>query len=101
LHGSQPDALILCHDAARSHIDGYPDYAIAPLTYCIDSYLEAGRLTNAKLRFAGVSLNCSGIDASARAAAMARVRQETGLVVADPMDGGAGVLVDALLVGAR
>jgi uncharacterized NAD-dependent epimerase/dehydratase family protein len=101
LHGSQPDALILCHDAARSHIDGYPDYAIAPLTYCIDSYLEAGRLTNAKLRFAGVSLNCSGIDASARAAAMARVRQETGLVVADPMDGGAGVLVDALLDGAR
>jgi uncharacterized NAD-dependent epimerase/dehydratase family protein len=97
LHGSQPDALILCHDAARSHIDGYPDYAIPPLAYCVESYLEVGRLTNANLRFVGVSLNCSGIDASARAAAMAGIREETGLVVADPMGPGAAVLVDALL----
>jgi uncharacterized NAD-dependent epimerase/dehydratase family protein len=101
LHGSQPDALILCHDAARSRIDGYPDYAIPPLAYCVESYLEAGRLTNPNLRFVGVSLNCSGLEASARAAAMARVREETGLVVADPMGAGAGVLVDALLDGAR
>jgi uncharacterized NAD-dependent epimerase/dehydratase family protein len=97
LHGSQPDALVLCHDAARSHIDGYSDYAIPPLPYCIESYLDAGRLTSANLRFVGVSLNCSGLEASMRAAAMARVREETGLVVADPIGTGAGVLVDTLL----
>jgi uncharacterized NAD-dependent epimerase/dehydratase family protein len=101
LHGSQPDALVLCHEATRSCIDGYPDYAIPPLAYCIESYLEAGRLTNAKVRFVGVSLNCSGLEASARAAAIARVREETGLVVADPMGPGAGVLVDALLTVVR
>jgi uncharacterized NAD-dependent epimerase/dehydratase family protein len=97
LHGSQPDALVLCHDATRSHIGGYPDYAVPPLEFCIGSYLEVARLTNANVRFAGVSLNCSGLEASARAAALARIREETGLVVADPMGAGAGVLVDALL----
>ncbi len=25
LHGSQPDALVLCHDAARTHNDDFPD----------------------------------------------------------------------------
>jgi uncharacterized NAD-dependent epimerase/dehydratase family protein len=97
LHGSQPDALVLCHDATRSHIDGYPDCAIPPLKFCIERYLELAHLTNANVRFAGVSLNCSGLEASAREAAMGRIRQETGLVVADPMGVGAGALVDALL----
>jgi uncharacterized NAD-dependent epimerase/dehydratase family protein len=97
LHGSQPDALVLCHDATRSHIDGYPDYAVPPLEHCIGSYLEVARLTNANVRFVGVSLNCSGLVASERAAALARIREETGLVVADPMGAGAGALVDALL----
>ncbi|HLU04978.1 MAG TPA: DUF1611 domain-containing protein [Woeseiaceae bacterium] len=75
LHGSQPDALILCHDASRTHIDGYPGYAIPPLATCIDGYLEAGRLTNAGMRFAGVSLNTAGLDSPARHAAMRQLRQ--------------------------
>jgi uncharacterized NAD-dependent epimerase/dehydratase family protein len=97
LHGSQPHALVLCHDAARTHIDGYPDYAIPPLPRCMESYLEAGRLTSENLRFAGISVNCSALDAPERGAVLARLRKETGLPVADPMSADVAVLADALL----
>jgi uncharacterized NAD-dependent epimerase/dehydratase family protein len=101
LHGSQPDALILCHDASRAYIDGYPDYAIPPLRTCIDDYLQVASLTNKKVRFAGVSLNTAELDEPARRAAMARAEKETGLPVADPLATGAGTLVDAVLTGRR
>jgi uncharacterized NAD-dependent epimerase/dehydratase family protein len=97
LHGSQADALVLCHDASRSHIDGYPDYPIAPLSFCIDRYLDAARLTNAEVRFAGVSLNTADLDASNRTRVMERAREQTGLPVVDPIATGVAPLVDALL----
>jgi uncharacterized NAD-dependent epimerase/dehydratase family protein len=97
LHGSQPDALVLCHDASRSHIEGYPDYAIPPLPYCIEGYLELARLTNRQAKFVGVSLNTVGLEDSARAAALRRIQEETGLVAVDPIATGAGDVVDALL----
>jgi uncharacterized NAD-dependent epimerase/dehydratase family protein len=96
LHGSQPDALVLCHDAARTHIDGYPDYTIPPFEACIESYLAVARLTNADVRFAGVSLNTAGLEMPARAAAIAQAEKATGLPVADPMTMGAAALVDAI-----
>ena len=96
LHGSQPDALVLCHDASRSHIDGYPDFPIAPLATCIDRYLDAARLTSTEVRFAGISLNTANLDAPGRAAAIARARHETGLPVVDPIATGAAPLVDSL-----
>ena len=101
LHGSQPDVLILCHDATRTHLDGYPGYEIPPLATCIDGYLQVGRLTNAEARFAGVSLNTAGLSESARRAAISRAEKDTGLPVADPLATGAGALVDAFLGAAR
>ena len=101
LHGSQPDVLILCHDAQRTHIDGYPDYAIPALAECVDGYLQVARLTNGGVRFAGVSLNTAGLGASARRALIARIERETGLPVADPLATGAGALVDAILAEER
>ncbi|MEX2125254.1 MAG: DUF1611 domain-containing protein [Woeseia sp.] len=97
LHGSQADALVLCHDASRSTIDGYPDYPIVALPQCIDRYLVAARLTNAAVRFAGISLNTAKLDASERTAAMKRAGAQTGLPVVDPIATGVVPLVDALL----
>jgi uncharacterized NAD-dependent epimerase/dehydratase family protein len=101
LHGSQPDALILCHDASRTHIDGYPDYAIPALSDCVDAYLQVARLTNKEVRFAAVSLNTAGLGESPRAAAIARAEKETGLPVTDPLATGAGALADAVLAEGR
>ena len=38
--GSQPDALVLCHQAGRTGIDEFPGYGIPSLTECIRRYEE-------------------------------------------------------------
>ena len=101
LHGSQPDALVLCHDASRSEIDGYPDYPIPSLLSCIYRYLDVARLTNADVQFTGISLNTAEFKEPERSAAMARVREQTGLPVVDPIATGVAPLVDALLTDSR
>lgn len=97
LHGSQPDAIVVCHDAARTVIDGYPDYPVPPLDEVIDRYREAGRLTNPGICCIGVSLNSAGMSAAERQRLLDRVSQETGLPAVDPIASGVTPLVDALL----
>lgn len=96
LHGSQPDALILCHDPTRTAINGFPDFPIKPLNEAMSGYLEVARLTNAAVRFVGVSLNTVKLDPAARAAALAAASAETGLPACDPMQGGLGPIADII-----
>lgn len=97
VHGSQADALVLCHDPSRSHIDEYPGYPIPPLTYCIDRYLEVGLLTNADVQVIGISLNTSAFADSERRRILDEAHEQTGLPVVDPIAVGVAPLVDALL----
>ncbi len=97
LHGSQPDAVVLCHDASRTHIDGYPDYAIPGLDDCIARYLDAGRLTNPGIRCIGVSLNTAGMNAAARHEQLKAASDQTGLPAVDPVATSVAPFVDALL----
>lgn len=97
LHGSQAEALVLCHEALRSHIEGYPDYPIPPLALCIDRYLDAARLTCPTVRVAGISLDTSALDAEQRVRFLQDTARETGLPVVDPVATGVAALVDALL----
>jgi uncharacterized NAD-dependent epimerase/dehydratase family protein len=99
VHGSQADALVLCHDAVRSEIDGCNGFPIPPLTYYIDRYLEIGLLTNAEVRMIGVSLNTAGMSRSERERAIGEAHELTGLPVVDPIAGGVGSLVDAMIGG--
>ena len=101
LHGSQPDALVLCHDPRRTHIDGYPDYPLPTLAACIAANEQAARLTNRAARCIAVALNTHGMSESQRADAFARAHGETGLVVFDPIATGADAVVDTLLAEAR
>jgi uncharacterized NAD-dependent epimerase/dehydratase family protein len=93
LHGSQPDALVLCHDASRTEIDDYPGFAIPSLNDCMEQYLAAARLTNRDVRFVGISVNTSGLDPSARQAYLEQTRAATGLPCVDPILDG----VDAVI----
>jgi uncharacterized NAD-dependent epimerase/dehydratase family protein len=97
LHGSQPDAIVLCHDPARATIEGHPDFPIPPLAVAIEHYLQAGRLTNRDVRCVGVSINSSSLDDGQWAAYRARIGRELGLPVVDPMRGGVELLATALL----
>lgn len=96
VHGSQPDAMILCHDPRRSHIDGYPDYPIPPLAEVSRRYEELARLTNRQARVVGLSLNTSGIDEADARDIIARHSDELAMPSTDPYRFGCEPLVDAL-----
>ena len=97
LHGSQPDALVLCHDPRRTHIDGYPDYPLPTLAACIAANEQAARLTNRTARCVAIALNTRGMSEHERARALAATRAETGLIAFDPIATGAEAVVELLL----
>jgi uncharacterized NAD-dependent epimerase/dehydratase family protein len=101
LHGSQPDAIVLCHDPSRRTIDEYPDFPIPDLQVAIDDYLRAGRLTNRAVRCVGLSINSSSLSDADCATYFQRLRLELGLPVCDPVRTGVDVLADALLAPSR
>ncbi len=97
VHGSQPDTLVLCHDAARTHIASVPGFQLPDLHTCMDAYLTAARLTSPSVRFVGVSLNTSRLDAQAAQRAIEVTARLTGLPTVDPVRTGVASIVDAML----
>src|ERR1700730_18013956 len=59
LHGSQPDAIVLCHDPTRTVMFGFEHMPIVKLEFAIPAYLESARLINPAARFVAISLNTS------------------------------------------
>jgi len=98
LHGSQPDAIVLCHAPERETIEEYPDYAIPPLAQVIDAYLQLGRLTNRHIRCIGLGINSATLDDPAWRDYRARLARELLLPVCDPLRDGVAPLIDRLLV---
>jgi uncharacterized NAD-dependent epimerase/dehydratase family protein len=98
IHGSQPDALILCHEEGRSHIQGLEDYGYAcpSLTQALEANVAAARLTNPNVKVAGVSLNTSSLSEDAALAALKRAEDEIGLPACDPLRWGMGSIADYL-----
>lgn len=87
LHGSCPNALILCHQASRTHLSEYRSkawLAVPPLSEYVRLYESlAGAVWPTKV--IGICLNTYDLtDAQARAACEAAVR-ETGLPATDPV----------------
>jgi uncharacterized NAD-dependent epimerase/dehydratase family protein len=97
VHGSQPDAMVLCHDPRRRTIDGFPDFPLPPLAEAIRRYEEAARLTNRAARVVAISLNTGGMPEGEGGSAVETAARESGLPVTDPIRRGAAVLADALL----
>ncbi|MEE4211570.1 MAG: DUF1611 domain-containing protein [Parvularcula sp.] len=97
LHGSQPQQLILCHEAGRREVKGLPGRRLPSLTDSLSAHLAAGRVTSPNIRGAGVSVNTAFLSEQEALDALKAAEDETGLPAADPIRFGAGPLVDALL----
>jgi uncharacterized NAD-dependent epimerase/dehydratase family protein len=96
LHGTRPDALVLCHKAGATDIYDYPGTRIPPLPELIATYeAAAGWVRPARVR--AVALNTRGFDDDAARAEIARVASLTGLPVTDPVRFGGDALLDAVL----
>lgn len=97
LHGSQPDEIVLCHDPKYSSNRDCPHIKIPPLIDVIELYLSQGRLTNANIRCSAISLNTSGMNDDQRETVLQQTRDETGLIVFDPLVTGTKDLVKLLV----
>jgi uncharacterized NAD-dependent epimerase/dehydratase family protein len=96
LHGSQPDALVLCHDPSRTTIEDYPHIPLPSLPEAIRRYIEAGRLTNPDIRCVGVAINSSSLSLPEWARYRDQLQAELQLPVCDPMRGGVESIVQAM-----
>ncbi len=97
LHGSQPDALVFCHEPTRSHMRGLPGRAMPDLKTCLDANLTAARLTSPGVRAVGVSLNTSNLPRDKAHAACQAISDQLGLPCQDPVSMGIDAIVDHLL----
>jgi uncharacterized NAD-dependent epimerase/dehydratase family protein len=88
LHGSQPDAIVLCDEPGRAHMRGLPDRALPTLKECLLANLEAARLTNPEVVAVGVALNTSRLERDEAAQACARIEDELDLPCEDPISMG-------------
>jgi D-glutamate N-acetyltransferase len=96
LHGSQPDALVLCHEPQRPHMRGLPHYAVPDLQTCLETNLQSARLTQPEVIPVGIALNTSKLTDRTAADACKAAEDALGLPCQDPVTMGVGRIVDKL-----
>lgn len=88
LHGTQPDVIVMCHEAGREFVHGLDSFALPSLEEAIALNLHHARLTNPVARCAGVSLNTAKLSAEDAHRLLAKRSADIGLPCADPVRGG-------------
>jgi uncharacterized NAD-dependent epimerase/dehydratase family protein len=96
LHGSQPDALVLCHEPTRKHMRGLPDFSLPPLDLCLQRNEEMARLTNPDVRTIGIAVNTSAMEPDAAHRYLREIEDTMDLPAVDPVRDGVAPIVDRL-----
>ncbi|MAJ70799.1 MAG: DUF1611 domain-containing protein [Alteromonadaceae bacterium TMED7] len=96
LHGSQPDALVICHALNRDHMRALPGRPLPSLEQVIEMNLTAARVTNPEVKVIGVSVNTSSVSEDEALAYCNSVTEQLGLPCVDPIRHGVGALVETL-----
>ena len=96
LHGSQADAMVLCHAVGRTVIDEYEDYPVPDLRDCIAQYEQVARVTNAAATVVAISLNTQSLDDARALSACNELSILSGLPCLDPMRHALDPILDVL-----
>ncbi len=95
IHGSAPQALVLCHKATITTIGNEGDFPIPTLSQLVQSYeLIASFVRKAKV--VGICINTYGLPEAEARAIVDQARKSTGLPATDPVRFGVGEILDAL-----
>lgn len=103
LHGTQPDAFVICHEAGRKVIEAFPGYPAPTIGELMELTMANGKLTNRDIRCVGISVNTSTLPGDERQGYLDDLAQKYGLPCVDPVATGVGPIVDhvnALFPGA-
>ena len=98
LHGSCPDALILCHQSSRQYIGDYREAAwlrLPPLSEYVRLYESIGAAVH-PTRVIGISLNTYDMSDVEARRACDQAQRETGLPATDPVRFDPAPLVNAI-----
>lgn len=96
IHGSQPDALVLCHDPRRTTLLDFEAFPIPDLTECLAANVAAAKLTNPRARGVGIAVNTAHLTEVDAAALIKSIEAELTLPAFDPLRNGADQIVDYL-----
>ena len=83
LHGSQPDAFVVCHEPTRTNMRGV-DTPLPSIREVIDQTIQNGKLTNNQIQCIGIALNTSNCQSEA-SDHKDRLSKEYGLPCLDPL----------------
>lgn len=98
IHGSQPDAIVLCHDADRKEILGYEgNFPMPEIADVIRQALWAARVTNAACVCVGISVNTSKLETCARKDYLRALGDDHGMPCVDPIATGIAPIADRLM----
>ncbi len=97
IHGSQPDALVLCHRIDLERVDGYPSYPTPSFETAIAANESAARLTNPNARVVGISVNTAAATAARAQRYLGELESALGLPCCDPVRTGMAAVVERLL----
>jgi uncharacterized NAD-dependent epimerase/dehydratase family protein len=84
LHGAQPEALVLCHDPARTEMRGIPGRRLPDLAECLEANLRVARLTSPEVYGVGVCLNTVSMAEGSARALCRQIEDMLGLPATDP-----------------
>ncbi|MCP4300698.1 MAG: DUF1611 domain-containing protein, partial [Gammaproteobacteria bacterium] len=93
LHGSQPDAIVVCHDANLEEIGGWSGYPVPSVLECIERNLLEGSLTNPAIQCVGVCVNTSSLSHKDRSAYLEKLTADTELPCVDPIIDGCDAIL--------
>ena len=96
LLGSQPDAFVVCHQAGRTHISGWPDFKVPTIHEVIERTIEIGKQTNPDILCVGLSINTSKLSEHEAKDFLSSLENVFGLPATDPIRFGVENIVRAL-----
>jgi uncharacterized NAD-dependent epimerase/dehydratase family protein len=98
LHGSQPDAIVVCHRAGCDLLDGLDlEIEIPPLGEVAEAALNLAQISNPDCIWAGISMNTAALADEERRGYLADIGGKYGLPCVDPIATGMADIADYLL----
>jgi uncharacterized NAD-dependent epimerase/dehydratase family protein len=95
LHGSQPDAVVVCHEPTRKTMRNVA-HPIPSIGTVIEQTLALGRVVNPDIRAVGIAINTAALDANAAEICLREAEETHNLPACDPTRTGVGPIVKRL-----
>ncbi len=96
LHGTQPDAFVVCHEPTRTKMRGV-DTPLPSIRDVIDLTVRCGRLTNPDIRCVGIAVNTAALGVEEARAHLADLAVAHDLPATDPVRFGVTPIVDRIV----